>query len=256
MSKQFALFLLGLMLSSAVFANTGTSSSVDFYNGNMEQAKKKASDEGKLFFVDFYAKWCAPCKWMDETTFADTKVVSMLNNNFVSLKVDIDEFDGFDLKQQYKVKYLPTILIFNADGELIDRLEETMSPRKLIGVLEGHHKNNNAEAKVKPINSSPSKSVVKEVIEEKAPIMEADEFEMPDKSSYRIQVGIYSDFKNTFKYVNELKEQFAEPIIVLNDYKDGKIVYRIMMGEFSSKNEATSFVTILKSDFNIKGIIK
>jgi len=252
MSKQFALFLVGLMFSSMVMANSGINSSVDFYTGNIEQAKKKASDEGKLFFVDFYANWCAPCKWMDETTFANNDVADMLNENFVSLKVDIDKFDGFELKQQYKVKYLPTILIFSADGELIDRLEETMSPRKLMTVLENHHSNNDAEPKVKPVNSSPSKRAGQ--IEE--PIMPADDFVLPDKNSYRIQVGIYSDFKNTFKYVNELKQEFAEPIIVLNDYVDGKIIYRIMMGEFGTKNEATSFVTILKNDFNIDGIVK
>lgn len=252
MSKQITLLLMGLMFTSIVFANERVASSVDFYHGNMTDAKQKALDEGKLFFVDFYANWCAPCKWMDETTFADGGVAEMLNNNFVSLKVDIDEFEGFELKQQYKVKYLPTILIFNAEGELIDRLEETMSPRKLTSILEGHHKQNKAVSKVKPANLSPSSKP--EVQEENT--LPADDFVLPNKSSYRIQVGMYSDFKNTFKYVNELKEKFAEPIIVLNDYKDGKIVYRIMMGEFTSKNEAVSFVDILKKDFGINAIVK
>ncbi len=252
MSKQIALILVGLMCTSILFAAEKMTSSVDFYKGNMTEAKQKALEEGKLFFVDFYANWCAPCKWMDETTFADGAVAEMLNNNYVSLKVDIDDFEGFELKQQYKVKYLPTILIFNAEGELIDRLEETMSPRKLSGILTNHHKKNRSVPKVKPVNSSPSKKVE----ESEVPVLPQDDFVMPDKDSYRIQVGMYSDFKNTFKYVNELKEQFAEPIIVLNDYQDGKIVYRIMMGEFKTKNEAVSFVHILKKDFGISAIVK
>lgn len=253
MSKNMCLLLLGLLISISAYANKAPASSVEFYVGNIADAKAKAAEEGKLFFVDFHAKWCAPCKWMDETTFADKDIAKMLNSNFISLKVDIDEFEGFDLKQKYKIKYLPTILIFNAEGELIDRLEETMSPRKLIAVLENHHNNNDAIPTVKPANTSPS---MKPVEVEKQPIMEEDDFVMPKHGKYRIQVGMYSDFKNTFKYVNELKQEFAEPIIVLNDYQEGKIVYRIMMGEFESQNEASTFIEILKNEFGISGIVK
>jgi len=256
MSKNLCLLLLALVMSVSAFANAGTATSVEFYVGNINDAKAKAEQEGKLFLVDFHAKWCAPCKWMDETTFTDRDIAKMLNENYVSLKVDIDEFEGFDLKQQYKIKYLPTILIFNAKGELIDRLEETMSPRKLIAVLENHHNNNDAVPTVKPVNTSPSAKPAEVIVDKKEPIMQEDDFEMPKHGKYRIQVGMYADFKNTFKYVNELKQEFAEPIIVLNDYQDGKIVYRIMMGEFESKNEAKTFIEILKNEFGISGIVK
>lgn len=248
--KKFLLPLCLLFTINMLTANNGGTAAIDFYNGSLTDAKAKAKSEGKLFFVDFYAKWCAPCKWMDETTFSDAEVTAMLNANFVSMKVDIDDFDGFSLKQQYKIKYLPTILIFNSKGELIDRMEETMSPRKMLEFLEGHHSKNTGTKKVTKVNQSPSKT--------RTPYrMTASEEKMiPTKDSYRVQVGTYTDFKNTFNYVNELKEIFAEPIIVLNDYAEGKIVYRIMMGEFKTKNEASSFVEILKQEFGISAIVK
>ena len=228
-------------------ANT-TPSNIDFYQGSMVDAQKKAKKEGKLFFVDFYADWCAPCKWMEETSFNDKNVFSMLNDNYVSLKVDIDEFEGFSLKQEYKVRYLPTMLIFNADGELIDRIEETLSPRKLHAILEKHNNGNPTKPVVKEFNSSPSSARTKEV--------ESDSFSYPSQGKFRVQVGLYSDFKKTFKYVNELKETFAEPIIVLNDYHDGKIVYKVMIGEFKDKGLAQDYVNILKTEFGIAGIVK
>lgn len=258
-NKFLNIVLFSLFSLVTISANTTPTSSVDFYNGNIKEAQKKANDEGKLFFVDFYANWCAPCKWMDETTFMDKRVSKMLNNNFVSLKVDIDKFDGFELKQQYKVRYLPTILIFNAEGELIDRIEETLSAQKLITILNSHHTNNDATPKVVKANTSPSSKSIKlteEEITTSQPTMPEDDFIMPNKSNYRVQVGIYSDFKNTFRYVNELKDQFLEPVIVLNDYKNEKIVYKIMIGEFKTQNEATSFVKILKNEFQIEGIVK
>lgn len=248
-----SLFMLVLVISS-IKANNSPISSIDFYKGSLEEAKKKAKADGKLFFVDFYAKWCAPCKWMDETTFVDEGVSKMLNQNYVSMKIDIDEFEGFNLKQEFKIKYLPTFLIFSADGELIDRIEETMSARKLNEILQSHHSNNPEKRKIVPVNTSPSQT--KSVGNENETQTESEVNNMAEKSTYRVQVGIYSDFKNTFKYVGDLKEQFAEPIIVLNDYSDGKIVYRVLMGEFKTKNEATSFVKILKQEFGISAIVK
>lgn len=245
--------LMVTLIAHPSLANVTSASSVDFYEGSLEEGQKKANIEGKLFFVDFYAKWCAPCKWMDETTFIDPEVTEMLNTHYVPLKVDIDEFDGFNLKQKYKVKYLPTILIFDGEGNLIDRLEETMSPRKLLNVLEGHNEVNKPNRKYTSVNRSPSKrqnNTTKTV---------SHDYKVDysvTKKQYRIQVGTYSDFKKTFKYVNELKSKFAEPIIVLNDYHGENIVYKVMIGEFESAKLADDFKSILSEEFGISGIVK
>ena len=243
----FVALCLLITFTTQSYANT-TPSNIEFYKGSMVDAQKKAKKEGKLFFVDFYADWCAPCKWMEETSFNDRKVFSMLNENYVSLKVNIDEFEGFSLKQEYKVRYLPTILIFDANGKLIDRIEETLSPRKLHETLKKHNDGNPYKPKKKAINSSPS--------QQSKTAENPTNFVYPKKDTYRVQVGLYSDFKKTFKYVNELKETFAEPIIVLNDYHDGKIVYKVMIGEFTEPGLAQDYVNILNSEFGISGLVK
>ena len=81
--------------------NTNPVNSVRFYSGSFENAKEKAGTEGKLFFVEFYADWCTPCKWMDKTTFRDKDVVNQLNENYVPLKMDIESGEGTNLKQQF-----------------------------------------------------------------------------------------------------------------------------------------------------------
>jgi hypothetical protein len=40
---------------------------------------------------------------MDETTYADRRVLGALKADFVSVKVNIDDFDGFTLKEEYNV---------------------------------------------------------------------------------------------------------------------------------------------------------
>lgn len=134
-AKRFNMFnLIKIVVISAMpltffnglTSNTETTptNNIVFHTGSFESAKSKASQEGKLFFVEFYADWCTPCKWMDKTTFKDVGVIDLLNNNYVPLKLDIESTEGTDLKQKFEVRMLPTILIFNSQGRMVDRVEK------------------------------------------------------------------------------------------------------------------------------------
>ena len=95
-SLAMILLLSGTMLAGDIKINFSTS--------NINDARKLASQEGKLIFVDFYADWCTPCKWMEQTTFADEEVVKTLNGNFIAVKANIDEAEGYDLKNAFEVR--------------------------------------------------------------------------------------------------------------------------------------------------------
>jgi len=112
---------------------------ISFLPGDLNHVKQLAGSEGKLYLVDFVAKWCMPCKWMDETTFADPQVAAYLSENYISAKVDIDNFDGFNYKNQYNITVLPSILIFNSKGEMVGRYEESMPPSKMLTILSEHN---------------------------------------------------------------------------------------------------------------------
>lgn len=135
-SRILILLLLPLFMHAKV-DNTPVKS-VAFYKGSLTTAKEKAAAEGKLIFVDFVASWCMPCRWMDETTFTDPTLVDYVEDNYIAVKVDIDDFDGFAWKQQYNIKLLPSILVFNSKGKLLERYEESMAPSKMLAVLQKH----------------------------------------------------------------------------------------------------------------------
>jgi len=251
--KNTCLMLLMVMSSNVIMANNTAPATIDFTNESFELAKARASEEGKLFFVDFYANWCTPCKWMESTTFKDKEVIKTLNSNYVSIKIDIDTNDGFSVKEKYQITVLPTLLIFNSDGELVERVQETLSRSKMMNLLTFHvHK----DAKVVQnhyFNQSPNKEATIQAPEE-------DKYKEyrstnSNKSTYRIQVGDYNNYEAALGKVNEIREEFLEEIIVLNDYRDGKVWYRVLMGNFSSESEATSFQVILKRDFQIDSIV-
>lgn len=256
-SKLFSFVIAMMILCNAQAKNSP--SAVDFFNGNFEEAKKRSSEEGKLFFLDFYADWCMPCKWMDQTTFNNKDIASLLNNEYVALKVDIDEIEGFDLKKQYEIQFLPTMLIFNSKGELIERIEETLPPSKLFAILQKHNDPANRSTQTYTFNTSPTQAK-KIVQEDDSYSIDKAAIEAYRKSNenrkYRIQVGVYNDHENAYDVVNSLRDEFIEPIIVLNSYQDNNVLYKVLMGEFASQGEAESFKSILKNDFNIDAIVQ
>ncbi len=88
---------------------------------------KKAKEEDKHVFIDFTAKWCGYCKKMDRETFSDQRVIDILNNDFVPVKVDGEskkelDIDGYKITernlaiQEFGVRGYPTFWFLKSDG--------------------------------------------------------------------------------------------------------------------------------------------
>jgi hypothetical protein len=84
---------------------------------------------------------------MEETTFADQRVINYMKEHYVAVKIDIDDFDGFAYKQLYEIKKLPSILIFNSKGVLLEQYTGSHAPSGLLKILEEHNQPNN---RIKP----------------------------------------------------------------------------------------------------------
>lgn len=149
--RRLAMFALFAVLTFPTFAEE-----VNFINDNVRVAIDRAAAEGKLVFLDFWADYCSPCKLMEKYTFTDPSVIERMNGSYVPVRINIETFDGYDLKTQYNVKLLPTIIVLNSKGKQVARFEESMSASKLNGILAKYDTKKNRQKFEKP-SAEPTK---------------------------------------------------------------------------------------------------
>lgn len=80
-----------------------------------QAAFDEARDSRKLVLLDLSAEWCHWCHVMDQTTYSDPKVVRMINDNFVPVRVDIDKRP--DISDRYNRGGFPTTAFLSDRGE-------------------------------------------------------------------------------------------------------------------------------------------
>ncbi|CAM2007911.1 thioredoxin family protein [Acanthopleuribacter pedis] len=103
-----------------------------FFKGSVDDLFSTAKEQQKVVVVDVYTEWCGPCKLMDRNTWSNEKVLSFLTENAVSMKIDAEKGEGQNFAKKYKVAGYPCILIFNSEGELIDRRMGYLPPREFL----------------------------------------------------------------------------------------------------------------------------
>jgi len=148
MMKKLTLILqLGLMalvLSAASGCtgretpNTATEAAVSApqegdvqWAGTWDAAFFRAKSEEKVVLVTFYADWCIWCKKLEDTTLADSSVVSFLAEKTVPVRLDVDGA-GRELSDEYRVDGLPTVLILKNDGTELGRIPGYLPPEGFL----------------------------------------------------------------------------------------------------------------------------
>ncbi len=131
--KNFAVFtVVSFLLTAFVWESKADGEGVNFQDISLEQALEKAEKEGKLVFMDAYAVWCGPCKWMESNTFRDAQVGKKFNENFISIKIDMEKGKGPEIARKYRVNAYPTMFLLNAKGEVQKRILGAKKEKDLL----------------------------------------------------------------------------------------------------------------------------
>ncbi len=116
----------------ALFAITAAQAQIEFSKGSFADIKAKAADENKIIFVDAYAVWCGPCRWMEANVFTKKEVGDFYNEHFVNYKFDMEKGEGRAFAKKYAVRNYPTYLFLDAEGNIIHRAIGSRSAAEFI----------------------------------------------------------------------------------------------------------------------------
>lgn len=83
-------------------------------------------DDARPRLIFFTADWCPPCLTMKSQVFSKTRVADAIHERFAAYRVDLTQpnADQEALGQHYQIVYLPTLLVTDARGREIARLDE------------------------------------------------------------------------------------------------------------------------------------
>ena len=84
-------------------------------------AMQRARELKRPVVIDFWAKWCAPCKKLKKLTMEHTDVAKVLGSMEV-IYVDLDKHPS--LAKAYGVKSIPDVFFVDAEGFVVDRLRK------------------------------------------------------------------------------------------------------------------------------------
>ena len=124
-----AIFLL-LLLSGAA-TDASCANLIKWYPYEEGMALRKA--DGKKTLISFYADWCQYCQVMDQKTFKDPTIVSYMNENFISIRVNVEQEKK--IAAQYNINPLPDTWFISETGEIIGNKPGFMTAEQLLPVL-------------------------------------------------------------------------------------------------------------------------
>jgi len=233
---------------------------ISFLSTSINEGLALASAKNKKLFVRFTASWCLPCQWMDQNTFQDPRLSDDLNTGFISLALDVDSYTGFREKETYGITTLPTLLIFSSSGEVLLRLERTVSAQELQKLLRHLPEDIPAQANTMT-DLAPTPGTTHLSKSRLVPIEAPSEKSIPQSApngarTYGVEVALFSRYERAVPYVTQLERQLTDRVsIIVNDKDYDRPVYRIVVGRFSSSRQADQLLAKL-SNIGLEGRVK
>ncbi|MFK7906540.1 MAG: DUF255 domain-containing protein [Chitinophagales bacterium] len=130
--KGFTKLFTILLLFACMNTYAQESEGINFFEGSWEEALAEAQKTNKPIFLDAYASWCKPCKMMIKEVFPQASVGNYFNENYVSIKIDMEKGEGPEIAKKYGVKVFPTFFFINPQGEALHKSAGYQVPDKFV----------------------------------------------------------------------------------------------------------------------------
>jgi thioredoxin 1 len=103
---------------------------IELSDQNFDQS---IAQHGTPTLVDFWAEWCAPCRTLTPVV---EEIATQYQGKVKVAKMNVDQNTA--IPGRYQVRAIPTLLLFNKEGEQVDQLVGLVSRQKLGEFLDKH----------------------------------------------------------------------------------------------------------------------
>jgi thioredoxin-related protein len=247
--------LVLVFLLSSYFVAGQAKSPVISSDKTVADAKKQSSSEGKLLFVFFYADWVQLCQWMKTFTFTDPDLARFLKENALFLELNIETSIGNAEKQLFKVNALPTMILFDASGNQLVRIDEAMNAPKLLSILNTWNLEENKQLQTGNVSDKSANQSLQHLT--KAALLPniVNETENSEAIYYGIAIKYFHQHDQALQYMQQFQGRVEKRVsVVSREISTGLYQYQIIVSKFSSMAEARAYLPKLRM-LNISGEI-
>lgn len=240
---------------------TGQSTVFTYSQDSWKNAFDQSVIEDKNVVVVFYTSWCKPSIWMDKFVFSQEEIKSTLLSRFITLKINIDEIEGFEQKNKMDVNILPTILILSSDQRVLERVETVLEKKPMLTLLQKYQQTTGLYySYAKRINQSPSwKHEVgigdQQISDSQTSIPVIPNTRKNDSRSHSLVLGTYTEYAETSAFLESIRNTTKWPVTVSHFFENQKVHFTIKLGIFEIEDDALKARDELENKFGIKSYV-
>lgn len=93
----------------------------------------KAKKQHRMVLIFGKATWCPWCRRMKSETLTDSTVISLINNNYVPVMIDIDEQSN--VADRFNISVVPANIILTGDYQVVDSKTGYLSVSQMTSFL-------------------------------------------------------------------------------------------------------------------------
>jgi thiol-disulfide isomerase/thioredoxin len=91
-------------------------------SSDMDTVWANAIKENLSVFVDVYASWCGPCKWLDANVFELEEAGEYMSKRFISVKLDGESPYGSLFARDNGLQAYPSLFVFNSEKKMMNMM--------------------------------------------------------------------------------------------------------------------------------------